>query len=102
MKTFTTNDGEVITAAEQAAGIIDGTGKTEYVGITKVLSIRIPEHTARRIQALSEKSGKSRNATICTFLDVAIDEVEKHLSKEFLQELDSLDAASIGYSQGEE
>ena len=103
MKTFTTDDGEVMTAAEQAASIVAGTGKTEYIGVTKVLSVRMPQHTADRLQALAHKSGKSRNATICTFLDVAIEEVEKHLSKEVLREVDEIEAGfNAGVIQGED
>lgn len=103
MKKFTAEDGEVITAAEQAAGIVAGTGRTEYVGAMQVISVRMPQHTANRLQALAHKSGKSRNATICTFLDVAIEEVEKCLSKEVLREVDEIEAGfSLGALQGED
>ena len=103
MKKFATDDDEVITAAEQAAGIVSGTGRTEYIGVTKIVSVRMPQHTADRLQALAHKSGKSRNATICTFLDVAIEEVEKRLSKEVLREVDEIEAGlNAGVIEGED
>ena len=35
-------DEETISQAEHAAGIIEGRAKTEYMGSTKVISVRLP------------------------------------------------------------
>ena len=100
---ITTDDGEVIKAADHAAAIVEGRGKTEYVGATKLITIRIPMPLAVHLQAMAQKSGKSRNATICTFLDVAIEEVEKRLSKEVLREVDEIEAGlNAGVIEGED
>ena len=59
---FTLDDGEVIKAADHAAAIVEGRGKTEYVGVSKLITIRVPDHLAIKLQAMAHKSGKSRNA----------------------------------------
>ncbi len=92
MRTVTLDDGEVVTAAQQAAGIVTGTGKTEYFGLTSVITLRLPLFTAIRLQALAHKSGKSRNAMACQLLDVGIEEVEKCLSEEVLREVQQIDS----------
>lgn len=103
MQKFTTDDGEVITAAEQAASIVSGTGKTEYIGATKMISIRVPQHIADRLQAMAHRSSKSRNAMICTLIDVGLEEVEKCLSEEVRHELDQIEAGfNSGLIQGGE
>jgi hypothetical protein len=88
---FTTDDGEVIKAADHAAAIVQGRGKTEYVGTTKLITIRIPMPLAVHLQAMAQKSGKSRNATIATLLDVALEEVRERLDDETIQELQAIE-----------
>ncbi len=88
---FTTDDGEVIKAADQAAAIVEGRGKTEYVGTTKLITIRIPMPLAVHLQAMAQKSGKSRNATIATLLDVALEEVRERLDDETIEELQAIE-----------
>lgn len=89
---FVTDDGEVITAADHAAGIIEGTAKTEYVGATKVISVRLPLFQAIKIQALAMKSGKTRNATIGTLLEVGLEEVLDRLTDETLAQVDQIES----------
>ena len=84
---FTTDDGEVIKAADQAAAIVEGRGKTEYVGCTKLITIRIPMHLAIQLQAMAQKSGKSRNATIATLLEVGLEEVRERLDDQTIDQL---------------
>ena len=88
---ITTDDGEVIKAADHAAAIVQGRGKTEYVGTTKLITIRIPMPLAVHLQAMAQKSGKSRNATIATLLDVALEEVRERLDDETIQELQAIE-----------
>lgn len=87
-----TDDGEVIKAADHAAGIIEGTAKTEYIGATKVISVRLPILQAIKIQALAIKSGKTRNATIGTLLDVGMEEVRDRLTDETLFQVDQIES----------
>jgi predicted DNA-binding protein len=88
---ITTEDGEEISAADHAAGIVEGTGKTEYRGITKVISVRLPLHLAIQLQALAQKSGRTRNATVATLLEVGLEEVRMRLSDETAQELQEIE-----------
>lgn len=86
-----TEDGEVIRAADHAAAIVEGRAKTEYVGMTRVISVRLPHHLAVQIQALANKSGKTRNGTITTLLEVGLEEVKERLEPETLQSLSEIE-----------
>ena len=88
---FTTDDGDVIKAADHAAAIVEGRGKTEYIGTTKLITIRIPMPLAVQLQAMAQKSGKSRNATIATLLEVALEEVRERLDESTLEELQAIE-----------
>ena len=46
---------------------------------------------AVHLQAMAQKSGKSRNATIATLLDVALEEVRERLDDETIQELQAIE-----------
>ena len=91
MFAFTTDEGEVIKAADQAAAMVAGRLKSEYVGSTKIITIRIPLPLAVKLQALAQKSGKSRNATIATLLEVAIEEVTERLDSSTVEELEAIE-----------
>ncbi|MCT6721775.1 hypothetical protein [Acidovorax sp. K2F] len=84
---FTTDEGEVIRAADQAASVIEGRGKSEYVGLSKVISVRVPVILAAQVQALAHKSAKTRNSTVTTLLEVGLEEVRERLSEETLKDL---------------
>ena len=84
---FTLDDGEVIKAADQAAAIVEGRGKTEYVGVSKLITIRVPDHLAIKLQAMAHKRGKSRNATIATLLEVGLEEVSERLDLQTIEQL---------------
>lgn len=88
---FTIDDGEVIKAADHAAAIVEGRGKTEYVGTTKLITIRIPMPLAVQLQAMAQKSGKSRNATIATLLEVGLEEVRERLDETTLEDLQTIE-----------
>ena len=89
--TITTDDGEVIKAADHAAAIVEGRGKTEYIGSTKLITIRIPMPLAVQLQAMAQKSGKSRNATIATLLEVGLEEVRERLDQSTLEDLQTIE-----------
>lgn len=88
---FTTDDGDVIKAADHAAAIVEGRGKTEYIGTTKLITIRIPMPLAVQLQAMAQKSGKSRNATIATLLEVGLEEVRERLDESTLADLQTIE-----------
>jgi predicted DNA-binding protein len=88
---ITTDDGDVIKAADHAAAIVEGRGKTEYVGTTKLITIRIPMPLAVQLQAMAQKSGKSRNATIATLLEVGLEEVRERLDETTLDDLQTIE-----------
>lgn len=80
-------DDEVITPAEHVAAIIEGRGKTEYIGCTTVISVRLPKMLEAEVQAFAHKSGKTRNAMVAHLLGVGLNEVKKHLEEETLLEI---------------
>ena len=84
---ITLDNGEEISAAEFAAGMVEGTAKTEYVGGTKVVSARLPVHLAVYLQAMAQKMGKTRAACMEMLLEVGLEEVRKHLSEATVKEL---------------
>lgn len=92
MQAIQTDDGEVIRAADHAAAIVEGRAKTEHVGTTKVLSVRLPTFLAAQVQALAHKSGKTRNATIGTLLEVGLEEVRGRLAEDTIKELVAIEA----------
>lgn len=76
------DDGTVVTAAEHAAGIVEGTASTRWTAVTKVISVRLPVSLFAEVSALAHKSGKTRNAMICTLLEVGVEEVTTRLTPE--------------------
>lgn len=78
---------EEITAAEHVAAIVEGRGKTEYIGSTTVISVRLPKVLEAEVQAFAHKSSKTRNAMVAHLLEVGLNEVKKHLSDETLFEI---------------
>ena len=78
-------------SAELVAAVVEGRGKADYMGVTKVVSVRMPLHLFLRIQALSHRSGRTKNAMIIGLLDAGIEEVSKLLNPETLKELNDLE-----------
>ncbi len=81
---------EVISAADHAASIFEGRGETNYIGVTKVISVRLPALLVAELQSLAHKSGKTRNSTIATLLGVGVEEVKARLTPETLEQLASI------------
>ena len=88
---FVTDDGDRITEADHAAAIVEGRGETNYAGSSKVISIRLPSDIVVRAQAMAHKSGKTRNAMMCTLLEVGLEEVRQRLAPETLQTLHEIE-----------
>lgn len=90
MSAFTTEDGDVVTAASHAAGMIMGVAKTDYTGVTKVITARVNLMLACHVFAIAHKSGLSRNAMITTILDAGIEAINAELPDEVLLEIEAL------------
>lgn len=88
---ITLEDGETISAAEEAAAIVEGTAETTYIGSSKVISVRLPVVLAAKVQALAHKSGKTRNAAVAMLLEVGLEEVRQRLSEVTLTELNAIE-----------
>lgn len=88
---FVTDDGERITEADHAAAIVEGRGESNYIGPSKVISIRLPADIVVRAQAMAHKSGKTRNAMMCTLLEVGLEQVRERLSDETLGTLHDIE-----------
>lgn len=84
--------GEVIKAADHAAAIVENRGRTQFVGTTHLISVRLPSHMTVKLQALANISGKSRNATVATILEVGLEEVLERLDEETILELNVIEA----------
>ena len=89
------DDGETITAAEHAAQIVEGLGSSTSIEKTKVISVRLPVVLSIELMALAHKSGKTRNATIGTLLEVGLEEVRKHLSEQTLSEISAIQSEML-------
>jgi predicted DNA-binding protein len=98
---LTTDEGEVIQAADQVAAIVEGRGENTYIGVTKVTSVRLPLHLAVKLQALAHKSGKTRNAMMVNLLEVGLEEVYQRLAPKTLEELQDLESEALSDQSGE-
>lgn len=85
------NDEIKVSQAEIAAGMVEGTAKADYMGETKVISVRIPASMIVLVQAMAQKMGKTRNAAVAMLLEVGLEEVRKRLSDETVQELHEIE-----------
>ena len=84
-----TEDGEVIREADHVAALIEGNADTNFMGVTKVLSARLPMVQVAEIEAIAEKSGKTRNAMLSMLLAVGIEEVRASLKTKTLKEINA-------------
>jgi predicted DNA-binding protein len=86
---------ETITAAEHLAGIVEGRAETSMSGTSKVISVRLHTLLFLDLQALTHKSGKTRNYMIERLLEVGLEEVRKSLSTKTLSDLNELHQEKI-------
>lgn len=83
------------TLAEIVAATVSGTGKQESIAVMRSISARIAITTLARVDALAQKSGKSRNEMLNMLLDVACEEVYNNLENEVIQELQSREMVAL-------
>ena len=92
---------EVITAADHAAAIVERRGKTEYVGLTKTSSLRLPLSLFVQVQALAHVSGKSQARMLVALLEAGIEAVQSRLSEETLQDIMEVQSEKLAEHLGE-
>lgn len=66
--------------AEILAASFDGRGTISGQAVTRLVSVRVPVHLLIRIEAFASHSRLTRTQVINRFLEVGIDETQKHLS----------------------
>jgi predicted DNA-binding protein len=73
---------EEVSNAEILASIVCGTGKAFSVDVVRPISYRIPVRLLARIDALADKSGKSRNYMITNLIELGLDELDEFFNEE--------------------
>ena len=86
---------EKVPAADLVASVVSGTGSKSSASVVRALSYRVPVHTLALVDALSQKSGKSRNAMLNMLVDVGLEEVISRLSVDDCQEVHSREMLAI-------
>lgn len=84
-----------VSAAEMVASIVVGAGSSINIAAVRSVSYRVPVSMLARVDALAEKSGKSRNAMLNLLVDVGLEEVLSLLSENDFQELQSREMMAI-------
>ena len=73
------NEVEVPTSSEHVAAMVSGHAESRSRSVSKMISYRAPVYLIGAIDAMAQKSGKSRNAMMGLLLQVGIDEVRRQL-----------------------
>ena len=76
-----------VSNAEILASVILGTGKTTSIDTVRPISYRIPIRLLARIDALADKSSKSRNFLITSLIELGLDDLNDCLGDEGMQEI---------------
>jgi predicted DNA-binding protein len=87
---------EDVSAADQLAAVVAGTGISASSSVARAISYRVPVSTLSRVDALAAKSGKSRNAMLNLLVNVGLEEVFVRLSQDDFREVQSLEIGLIG------
>ena len=86
---------EKVSAADMVASVVAGTGSRSSASVVRAVSYRVPVTMLARVDALSEKSGKSRNAMLNMLVDVGLEEVLSRLSEDDFEEVQSREMLAI-------
>jgi hypothetical protein len=81
------NEIEVPTNTQHVAAMVSGHASSRSQSVSKTISYRAPVFLIGAIDAMAQKSGKSRNAMMGLLLQVGIDEVRRELDPEVAQSL---------------
>lgn len=83
-------------AIDVAVSIVEGTAEEAYIGMTKVVSVRIPLLYVVQAQAMAHKCGQTRNGMIVSLLKVGLEEVRSRLSDETRETVSRIESELIG------
>ena len=89
-----------VSNAEILASVILGTGKTITVDTVRPISYRIPIRLLARIDALADKSSKSRNFMITSLIELGLDDLMPLICGEGLEEILSRESAHMHEMMG--
>ena len=84
-----------ISKAQQVAAVIQGTGERSSIGVTKVISVRLPVDLLADLECFAKLSEKTRNAMVEMLLNVGIEEVCKNLTEDTLAELQGMHSLAL-------
>ena len=79
-------------SAEILAGVVSGNAKTITVDAVRPISYRVPIRLLARIDALADKSSKSRNFMITSLIDIGLDELTVRLDEEVMEEISAFES----------
>ena len=76
---------------EFLADMVSGNGETEFVGVTRAITLRLPITLYATVKAMAENSkGQSMNTVVEQMVRVAIDQLEEQLPINVKCELEDL------------
>lgn len=70
-----------ITDMDHLVSMVSGTGQSEYRGIEKAFSVRVPLDLGERLKAMADHGHVSQNELICNLLEFAVSEVYNQLDE---------------------
>lgn len=71
-----------ITDMDHLVSMVSGTGESEYRGIEKAFSVRVPLDLGERLKAMAEHGRVPQNTLICNLLEFAVSEVFQQLNND--------------------
>lgn len=89
-----------VSNAEILASVILGSGKTITVDTVRPISYRIPIRLLARIDALADKSSKSRNFMITSLIELGLDDLTPYLGEEGMEEILSRESVHMSEMMG--
>ena len=81
--------------ADAVASLIAGTGRIEHKGQVHAVMARLPIYTVSKLDAIANRTGKSRTGAMQLLLSVGWEEVTSRLSEPLLEQLLLADAEAM-------
>lgn len=63
---------EEISKADMLVALLQNEGKSEFHGLVKGITVRLPIHQYAAIESFSRHTGMSKNKVVCELLEVAV------------------------------
>lgn len=77
-----------ITVAQMVAAEVSNHGESRYVGVLFQIPLRLPLHTYSMVEALTKRSGISRNKIVNRLLDAGIEAVIAELDEMVVMDIE--------------